>query len=368
MADAVPFLGLLLRCLSRLVAGALLMALALSAAADTVTLTDGRVLEADAIREDGESLLLTHRGTLVRVPRARVKALQRASTDTSSTVFPPADLSTPADSAQQGRMHRLVGPRGELIDKALPGAGQITLQHTPAGDFYRYIPRMLRQPIRVAWLFHGTPRADETALDVARQLIESSPWVPFAENEGVIVCSVALDDARYFGSRYLYGRLMPADRFLIYLHERLGEELGPLDPRMILYGHSAGAQFVTRFALVHPQRVATAVASAPGSYAYPDPKLAWPFGLHGAPNPGGFIEASALPITILVGRQDLEPLPSEELQHGTNRVLRAENWVREMRELAEQNGRTPGIQLVLVQGLSHTSYELTPEAMQYFRR
>jgi len=47
--------------------------------------------------------------------------------------------------------------------------------------------------------------------------------------------------------------------------------------RFFIFGHSAGAQFTQRFALVHPERVLAGAVSC-GAYTLPDPQEPWPRG------------------------------------------------------------------------------------------
>jgi poly(3-hydroxybutyrate) depolymerase len=63
------------------------------------------------------------------------------------------------------------------------------------------------------------------------------------------------------------------------MHERIVAEVlsltnaspGPLH----LSGYSGGGQFVHRFMLVHPGRVARVAVGAAGWYTFPDPALDW---------------------------------------------------------------------------------------------
>jgi pimeloyl-ACP methyl ester carboxylesterase len=43
---------------------------------------------------------------------------------------------------------------------------------------------------------------------------------------------------------------------------------------LYLSGHSGGAQFVQRYALAHPERVAASVLSSAGWYTFPNPARA----------------------------------------------------------------------------------------------
>lgn len=77
------------------------------------------------------------------------------------------------------------------------------------------------------------------------------------------------------------GRLGPggrADHMLLRIVQAVRSEFGLAAQPLLLMGHSGGAQFALRFALVHPAQVAAYALSAPGSHCWPDTGRRFPHG------------------------------------------------------------------------------------------
>jgi pimeloyl-ACP methyl ester carboxylesterase len=107
--------------------------------------------------------------------------------------------------------------------------------------------------------------------------------------------------------------------------------------RWLLFGYSAGAQFVHRFALVHPQHVAAMALGAAGWYTWPDAEIPFPRGW-GCPrdpslvlHPAAFLQA---PMAVWVGERDgqvdrhLRQDPRTVAQQGQGRLDRAQAWIQ----------------------------------------
>jgi hypothetical protein len=130
-----------------------------------------------------------------------------------------------------------------------------------------------------------------------------------------------------------------------------------------LFGYSGGAQFVHRYLMAHPHRVAGAVAASAGWYTFPDMKQRFPYGIRQQRrlpgvnfNPEEFLR---VPITVLVGREDmnaehLRSTPRVNQQQGRNRVERARNWVAAMRTAATAYGYEPCVSCVEVPAVDHS--------------
>jgi pimeloyl-ACP methyl ester carboxylesterase len=120
--------------------------------------------------------------------------------------------------------------------------------------------------------------------------------------------------------------------------DQLPEMIGaPVRPRILLLGHSRGAQLAHRFALFHPERILAVAAVAAGTYTLPFERseegklIAFPFGVSDmasiaghAFSPTRFIEDTYF--WLGVGSEDNNPndLPRAWDQYlGTNRVARA---------------------------------------------
>jgi pimeloyl-ACP methyl ester carboxylesterase len=201
---------------------------------------------------------------------------------------------------------------------------------------------------------HGISRNDDEILE---------HFAPIADRYGAVLV-VPRFGAERFPDYQRLGRHGPeADRALLRLLDRLeaGGVIGP--GRVRLFGHSGGAQFVHRFVMAHPERVARYVASAAGWYTLPDPSLAFPDGIGRcaqrpdlAFHPDAFL---AVPGHVLVGMRDVSAGPSlrrsgtlDAAQGGT-RLERARHFVAVMSRAAEARGLAPPLRLSTIADAAH---------------
>lgn len=129
-----------------------------------------------------------------------------------------------------------------------------------------------------------------------------------------------------------------------------------------LFGFSGGGQFVHRFALHHPQRVAAAAIAAPGWYTFPDAGTDWPRGLRrrGGAQAGNLDAFLRIPLLVLVGDRDtqqddlLNCSPEILAQQGGHRLERARRWVAAMQAAATSHGLAPRVTLTEISGVGHS--------------
>lgn len=120
-----------------------------------------------------------------------------------------------------------------------------------------------------------------------------------------------------------------------------------IDPGKVdLFGFSAGAQFVHRYALDRADRVHRFVAASAGWWAWPDID----------PFPDAFF---AIPSLILVGDQDVRRGSTlrrsrtlDEVQ-GMNRLERARRFVERVHQDAAERGLPCAMRLVVMPGVGH---------------
>lgn len=322
------------------------------AGAETVIFKDGRRIEDCNVTFINDLVHIERGGSLVTVPQSAIERIER---ERESGVAP---------LDERGQTPPLLRP---LAARPPADGGEVRTVRTENGAYCVYVPKGLRTPERLLFLAHGSLE-QSSALDEARRVIEAPPWRELAESHGVILVSLAFDGQQFAGYRYLLGEQVGPDAFLLSICETFRQRFPDLESRVLLYGHSAGGQFVHRFALTHPERVAAAVVVAAGSYAFPEREVAWPFGMREAPLEEGFVRAAQLPITVVVGSQDETRLDPAPAQKGHNRIERGQAWVAAMRELADREAFTPRVRFVLLAGLDHTSYRLAPEAAPYLFR
>jgi len=267
--------------------------------------------------------------------------------------------------------------------------GRIVAKHSTHGDYLQYAPAHLpTPPTRVTCLIviHGSVGATETALDVANTFIRR--WRDVADNRHLLLIAPAFDKANFGGHegpgggyRGLFGRDVGADTFLNEIVDSYQDDFTSFNKQFYLYGHSAGGQFVSRYVVVHPERIRSAVISAAGTFAFPFANVPWTNGMGRlrrdirwpgdssvvfdfTPNPEGWVEAATRPITVVVGALDTDPINAQTGIPGENtHVGRGRAWVFEMNNLARRNGLQGRVRFVTVDGESHSSEGLTPESI-----
>ena len=255
-----------------------------------------------------------------------------------------------------------------------------TLTHKH-GSFLRYVPEGV--PRALVMIVHGSIDRDQTAIPAARSFLER--WIDLADAHRVVLLAPAFDQENFGGHagpgggyRGLFGRHVGADVFVNAIVDDTQEALPSLPEKFGLYGHSAGGQFVSRYLVMHPERVAAAVISAAGTFAFPDPDVAWTNGMKPLrrrirwsddepwreieiiPDPDSWVKASQIPTTVVVGADDTREIKAIPGNKGRSHVERAKEWVRAMNKLALDHDRASRVQYVEVPDVGHNSEQLTP--------
>ena len=81
------------------------------------------------------------------------------------------------------------------------------------------------------------------------------------------------------GIEVCLGERFGADEFVNLIVDSYGELAPRTNGQFYLYGHSAGGQFVSRYAVMHPERLLGSVISAAGTFAFPNPNVPWTNGM-----------------------------------------------------------------------------------------
>lgn len=196
-----------------------------------------------------------------------------------------------------------------------------------------FVPPSLSPTTRLVVVLHGRLRN-------AAEYIED--WIEWATTHDRVVVCPRFDALDWPGSRSYSlgnvfsggratGRLNPEAAWSFTILERLSRTIADAlelaDVSFDLWGHSAGAQFVHRFALLRPEAPARRlIAAGAGWYTTPDPQTDFPYGARHA-NLG--LSATNL------RRWTARPLV---LMRGAHDTLRDEHLSTE--PLAEVQGRT----------------------------
>ncbi len=256
--------------------------------------------------------------------------------------------------------------------------GQAVQKRVDHGAYVQYMPNSVRPDSTILVICHGV-FSQGTAVEAAANCIDD--WFAFAEENRVILVAPAFDNGNFAcsqpgalgGYRTLTGRVFGADAFL---HEIIDvyKKMNPnYDGRFLLFGHSAGGQFANRYIVRHPERIIAALISSPAWFAFPDANERWPYGMQPrkgnfkwgdtgqrvpidvTPDPDGWLQASQLPIRVIVGELDVEELKNT----GKTHVTQATDWVAAMNQLAESKGVDGTVTLQIVPGVGHNYGKLS---------
>lgn len=291
---------------------------------------------------------------------------------------PPGACALIVRSRVGGKLRRVSGPllalpagRPAWFDLGGPGR--------PPVRTWAVLPPTLGPASRLVIVVHGTLRNAEEYL---------RSWVAWACEHDRVVLAPRFDPAGWRGPRRFsqgnvvgparHGRpRLPESQWSFSvvedLHRSVRDGLGLADDRFDLWGHSAGAQFVHRFALFKPAApVRSVIAAGAGWYTLPDPEIDFPYG---ARHPDLGLGAAALrawtgqPLVLMRGELDrlrdehLRVTPQADAQ-GPHRWARAETMLRAGRRLDPACRWT----LVDVPGAAHDERQMAPAAQELLAR
>lgn len=240
---------------------------------------------------------------------------------------------------------------GKIHQRSIDGMSQM--------QYFVYIPQHSSGENSIFYSIHGISRNAEEHIE---------GFIAQAEKHGATIIAPLFlkeDYPRYqqLGTSANQQRAdMAFDHVLQDAHEWLGIPPAP----MHMFGFSGGGQFLHRYAMFYPKRVARMVLAAPGWYTFPDPERRYPFGIKSTrdwPNLKfvleNFLKISTL---IMVGEQDdlrdKDLNKSREIDsfQGLNRIERAERWTTAVRALGRSYNIPTNIRLEQVPNASH-AYE-----------
>jgi poly(3-hydroxybutyrate) depolymerase len=246
-----------------------------------------------------------------------------------------------------------------------PGAQRVLID-TPAAPnvpVWYLRPPGISSAAPVVFVMHGVGR------DADRYLAE---WAPLAVQHGFVVVVPEFTKEAFPGAdaynlgatQGADGRLKPKEAWSYAVIEsafdavRAREKL--VAPSYLLYGHSAGAQFVHRFVMLGAgRRMKLAVAANAGWYAFPDLQIDWPYGLSRAPGEPAVAAVLSAPLTVLIGDADTDP-NSSSLRHtpeadaqGRHRFERGQAYYRAAQKTSAAFGVPLAWSCAIAPGLGH---------------
>lgn len=228
---------------------------------------------------------------------------------------------------------------------------------------YRYHPEGCAAP-SILMVFHGNSRAAKSYLNSARDIADRGCFIVF---------SPLFDRDRFPNWTYHRGglvddgKLLPEDEWTVEMVDELMDwarrQEGLPDAPAYLFGHSAGAQFLSRVAAYAlPEDVDRIILANPSSYVMPNEAEQVPYGYGGLPEPeaeGWMRDYLAAPVTIYLGEEDtgskdLTTNPPA-LRQGRNRLDRGERTFETAREAAAARGWDFNWQLVHADDVGHSA-------------
>lgn len=229
-------------------------------------------------------------------------------------------------------------------------------------------PPSVQSKLRVLIVIHGAGRNAEDYLD---------SWIEIAEEEELFVVAPEFSDERAIRVggewewRFNTGNVVswfgsPVDPQDWYFEsiERLFASIRASDVRVmdeyVLFGHSAGGQFVHRMVLLQPEGHFTlAIAANSGWYTFPDADTDFPYGLAGVRQSAGQLRAAFdRKLVVFLGTADtpdqggFRSTPEAMLQ-GSSRVERGERFFQAARHHALTEGLPIAWKLEYAAGVGH---------------
>jgi pimeloyl-ACP methyl ester carboxylesterase len=201
--------------------------------------------------------------------------------------------------------------------------------------YYLYIPSQGGTAARTFIAVHG----------ITRNAVEQAEFfAPFAERYGVVLIAPLFPEDRFRDYQRLgrEGKGARADAVLHEIVTEVGSLIGSRTDKLYLFGYSGGGQFVHRYTMAHPERVARIVVAAAGWYTFPDPTVNYPMGIKppfsGLPDIRfNFRRFLSVPTCVMVGENDVHRDPELrrsgriDRQQGINRLERGKRWLKVMR-------------------------------------
>ncbi|MBI2813654.1 MAG: alpha/beta hydrolase [Opitutae bacterium] len=225
----------------------------------------------------------------------------------------------------------------------------------------------------VLFVIHGVGRNAEEYL---------ADWIELAEQKKFLLVAPEFSKAEFpgeeaFNSGNLFdaaGRALPRAQWSYSMIEPMFDtvraRLGSARNDYLIYGHSAGAQFVQRFLYFVPQaRVTRACAANAGWYMLPELSRDYPYGLKGTPADAAALRtAFARPVVILLGEADTDPnhaalrhTPEADAQ-GLCRFARGQYFFARAKTAADAMQAPFHWTLATAPGIAHSNKGMAPFA------
>ncbi len=254
-------------------------------------------------------------------------------------------------------------------DEGLKNGRSIRLKTKGSGhDYFLYLPASHQRTNRVLVLVHGKSGEAKELVKVFR---------PKADLYGTVLVVPVFDDETFpqyhqFGLNAPVGGERP-DFALRQILDEVAEMAGVATDRFHIYGHSRGAQFAHRYAMIHPDSVLRCLVSSAGWYTLPSPKIPFPLGTKVShrlrPLKLDLGQFLLMPVSVVVGALDTERDSNLKMSdridkaQGLTRLERARTWVDALTMAARDQGHPSNAKLHIIPDAGHDFTNLSARGL-----
>jgi hypothetical protein len=232
-----------------------------------------------------------------------------------------------------------------------------------------YVPESYTPNTIILFVMHGVKRNGRTYRD---------KWIPHAEEMDVLLV-VPQFSKKYYrtGRSYALGNVMsdknillPEERWTLTAVENiftfLKKRLKNKRKKYVIYGHSAGAQFVHRLVIFKPKaRILMAVAANAGVYCFPTWEEEFPYGLKNTSiSKTSLAKSFQKKLLIYLGEEDVKAdaayLSKSEkaLKQGESRFERGQNFYKCAKGQAKKQGAKFRWKVKTAPGAGHSNAKM----------
>lgn len=238
-------------------------------------------------------------------------------------------------------------------------------------------PEKMSADTPVLFVCHGVKRNPKKYLEV---------WQKYQKDLNVILVAPEFSKKEFpKGRDYNQGNLVADDGSL---HPEKQWSLAAIDESFLIlkmclglnadgymiYGHSAGGQFVHRLAIFMPETFAKiCVAANPGSLTFLGSPASYPYGLPAGVDEAQIKKALQRKLILLSGLEDIDSnhkhlnnSPSAKKQ-GSNRLERGRNFFEDARKVAQKLNVEFNWQRIEVPGIAHSNKGMASAAAEIFQ-
>jgi poly(3-hydroxybutyrate) depolymerase len=263
-------------------------------------------------------------------------------------------------------------------DPLQPGRGDFSFRNAATGSksvkVWYFKPDKLAPDAKVVFVMPGVKRNGQDYRE---------EWVRHAKKYHFLLLVPEFSEQAFPKDAYQFGGVTNPDHKLWTfsviegLFDLAREKEGLSTQKYILFGHSAGAQFVHRFMLfMASPRVELAIAANAGSYTLPV------YSGHGVADFPWSLDAKAVsetqlkanfaePLVLMLGGDDTDPnhkmLPREPeaMAEGPDRMARGQKFYAMAKQQAQAMSAAFNWKFVTVPGVGHSDVGMSAAAMKY---